>query len=354
MDAFSIRYLGLSGFTMSATVKQIKEESVRNLWKGGLAVLAAMAIGGVTATGALAQTVRAWTPKPIELAPYVKGNKPHTKLSEVLANKDPFKTWRHKVVDDKHLKADYVGLKVGDSTRTRLVADHRTAFIVWDGQIEVTIQGQTPFVATKGFMVQVPFRLAFTLKNVGSTPSLHFEIFNADSTVLYPENSATLPKPPKVNGSDQGWYLSRLDAPDTYERQGTPVFYDFLASPAAGAFVSDDRMFVNRIRGQARNCDPQPATSIGHFHVDYAEFWFIMEGQISYNIEGLPFFVSEPGDIVYVPAGRWHSAANHCPGFDTRIAINGYPRGSHHWPVTQPAVPPIDGPPQHAQAPDLN
>ena len=159
---------------------------MRNLWKGGLAVLAAMAIGGVTATGALAQTVRAWTPKPVELAPYVKGHKPHTKLSEVLADKDPLKTWRHKVVDDKHLKAEYVGLKVGDSTRTRLVDDHRTAFIVWDGQIEVTIQGQTPFIATKGFMVQVPFRLAFTLKNVGSTPSLHFEIFNADSTFLYP------------------------------------------------------------------------------------------------------------------------------------------------------------------------
>jgi hypothetical protein len=96
------------------------------------------------------------------------------------------------------------------------------------------------------------------------------------------------------------WYLSRHDAPDSLTRQPEPIFYDFFAQPAAGAFVSDDRMFVNRIRGQAFNCNPQPPTSIGHFHVDYAEFWFIMEGQISYNIEGLPFFVAEPGDIVYV------------------------------------------------------
>jgi len=329
---------------------------VRNLWKGGLAIAGAIAISAMGMTGALAQTVNAWTPKPLEPAPYVKGHKPHTKLSEVLADKDPFKSWTHKVVDDKHLRAEYVGLKVGDATRPVLVADHQTAFIVWEGEIEVTIQGVEPFVATKGFMVRVPFRREFSLKNVGSTPSLHFAIWNANATILYPQASATLPKPPKA----QGWYLSRLDAPDSLTRQPEPIFYDFLAQPAAGAFVSDDRMFVNRIRGQARNCDPQPATNIGHFHVDYAEFWFIMEGQISYNIEGLPFFVAEPGDIVYVPAGRWHSAANHCPGFDTRIAINGYPRGSHHWPVAaQPPVPPIEGgrpphagrPPQHAQNP---
>ncbi|MEO4000467.1 cupin domain-containing protein [Mesorhizobium sp. CAU 1732] len=314
-----------------------------NLWKGALAIVAALAIGGVAVTGAIAQTVNAWTPKPVAAAPYKAPHKPRTTIADVRAKIAPpnqSKTWRVPVVEDKHLRAAWHQLAVFDSTPTLRVADHQTAFIVWEGQIEVTIQGVEPFVATKGFMVRVPYRRAFSMKNVGTVPSLHFEIFNADATILYEESSATLPKPP----SRMNWYLSRLDAPDSLTRQPQPIFYDFLASPAAGAFVSDDRMFVNRIRGQARNCDPQPATSIGHFHADYAEFWFIMEGQISYNIEGVPFFVSEPGDIVYVPAGRWHSAANHCPGFDTRIAINGYPGGSHHWPVNnQPPTPPISG-----------
>lgn len=316
---------------------------MRSLLKVGLAILGAIAVSAVGVTGALAQSTYSWTPKPKKLAKYENGHVPHTKLSEVLAGKHPSKSWTHKVVDDKHLRAGWVGLKVGDSTRPLRVTDHQTAFIVWDGQIEVTIEGVAPFVATKGFMIRVPFRRLYSLKNVGETPSLHFGIWNADSSFLYPQDSATLPKPPKVNGKDQVWYLSRHDAPDSLTRQPEPIFYDFFAQPAAGAFVSDDRMFVNRIRGQAFNCNPQPATNIGHFHVDYAEFWFIMEGQISYNIEGLPFFVAEPGDIVYVPAGRWHSAANHCPGFDTRIAINGYPRGTHNWPVTtQPPVPPIE------------
>jgi mannose-6-phosphate isomerase-like protein (cupin superfamily) len=130
-----------------------------------------------------------WTPKPTQLAPYEKGHVPHTKLSEVLAGKDPLKSWTHKVVDDKHLRAEYVGLKVGDATRPVRVADHQTAFIIWEGEIEVTIQGVEPFVATKGFMVRVPFRREFSLKNVGTTPSLHFGIWNANATILYPQNS---------------------------------------------------------------------------------------------------------------------------------------------------------------------
>jgi hypothetical protein len=190
-------------------------------------------------------------------------------------------SWRHKVVDDRTLKADYVGLKAGDATRRTLSADHRRAFIVWEGQIEFNIQGQTPFVATKGFMVQVPFRLPFTLTNVGSTPSLHFEVYPAESTPLYPEDSATLPEPPQ----DQGWYLSGLDAPDTYARQGTPVFRNFLASPSSGEFVRDDRMFLNAIRGR--------------------------------------------GGVNPPPEHR-------------QVVINGFPRGSRHWPETQPPVPPLD------------
>ena len=58
---------------------------MRNLWKGGLAILGAIAISTVGVTEALAQTVNAWSPKPTTLAPYVNGNKPWTKLSEVLA-----------------------------------------------------------------------------------------------------------------------------------------------------------------------------------------------------------------------------------------------------------------------------
>lgn len=316
------------------------------LMKSTLALVGALVVGAAGITAASAQvssTVNVWAPKPVAPAPYKSPHKPRTTLEDIrskIATPNKLKTWKVPVVDDKHLKASWQQLAVGDATPSMRVLDHQTAFIVWEGEVEVSIQGQDPFVATKGYMIRVPFRRAFQLKNVGSVPSLFFEIFNANATIAYPADSATLPKSPA--GTD--WYLTQLRDMDSLTRQPQPIFVDFLAAPSAGAFVSDDRMFVNRIRGQAGNCNMQSPTALGHYHADYAEFWFIMEGQIQYNIEGLDPFVSEAGDIVYVPAGRWHSAANYCPGFDTRIAINGYPYGSHNWPNTnQPAKPPVSG-----------
>jgi mannose-6-phosphate isomerase-like protein (cupin superfamily) len=311
---------------------------VKNLWKGGWGILGAIALSAVAVTEAQAQA-RAWTPKPTQLAPYENGNVLRTKLSEVLADKDPSVSWRHKVVDDVNVKAAWVGLKVGDSVRPRIVADHRTAFIVWDGQVQVTIQNQTPFIATKGFMVQVPYRLQFTLKNVGSTPSLHFEVFNANRVVLYPANSATLPKPTKGNDlttENNAWYLSGLEPADNYTREGTPMSRDYFASPSSAVFVKDDRMFMSAVRGV-----PPPSADSDYFQVSGGEAWFVMEGQMGFWSEGSDFVAADPGDVVYIPAGRFHRASFYGAGFSTGVVINGYPLGSHHWAETQPPVPPV-------------
>jgi len=60
------------------------------------------------------------------------------------------------------------------------------------------------------------------------------------------------------------------------------------------------------------------------FHQESAEFWYIALGQIRYNIEGLPVFVADPGDIVYVPKQRWHLASFAGDGASCRIAMNAF------------------------------
>ncbi len=321
---------------------------MRNLWKGGWTILGAILFSLVAVTEAQCANsgISAWSPKPTA-PPYVNGNQVWTKLADVLAGKDPSQTWRQVIVRDDALTGTYVGMKVGDSTQGKLSADHRFNFIVWDGQIQVTIQGQTPFVATKGFMVQVPLRLEYKLANVGTVPSLHFEIRTPETVDLYPESAATLPPPP----SGKDWYLSQIDAPDTYARLSTKLVYrDYLASPSQAEFSHDDRMFVNAIRGSGSSSPPN-GSDPGHFH-SFGEFWFIMEGRISYLIEGFSYFAATPGDIVYATPGRWHLAGNDPPTTlrSTRIAINGYPAGQHHWPVTQPAVPPHQDTPPATRA----
>ena len=54
-----------------------------------------------------------------------------------------------------------------------------------------------------------------------------------------------------------------------------------------------------------------------------------MLGQIRYTIEGLPTFVADQGDIVYVPKQRWHLASFAGDSMSARLAMNGYPDLAH-------------------------
>ena len=57
----------------------------------------------------------------------------------------------------------------------------------------------------------------------------------------------------------------------------------------------------------------------------------MLEGKIDYQIEGVPFFTAEQGDIVYAPQGRWHRASFGGQGMATRLAINPRPEGMHNY-----------------------
>ena len=291
--------------------------------------------GSVTAQGAAAP-VLGWTPKPTTLTPYTAPHKAWTKLSDVLAAHRGQASWRQEVVNDKHMIAAWVQSAPGTKTKSRMFADTRYAMIVWDGEVRVSIQGQEPFVARKGFIVQVPFRVPFTLETVGTKPSLMFEALPQTPVTIYSADETPPAAPPGT-----AWYKARLQGQDTYERQQAPnepwrskPYFDFFGSVAnlpggTKSVVRDDRMVWNIIRGQG--IPRQPDTVKGHFHLDYSEFWLIAEGKISYLIEGMDYFEAEPGDVVYVPPGRFHRAQFAGSGMSTRMPINGFPSGSHHF-----------------------
>ena len=148
-------------------------------------------------------------------------------------------------------------------------------------------------MASKGFLVQVPYRIPFRMETVGDKPSLRFEVTVAGASVLYPNNAGYQPKP--IDGVQ--FVPVTFSGRGAYTDQNRP-YLDFetqivKGGQRAGAFVTDDRGFANLIRG--RGAAPPPETDKGHFHLDYAEFWYIMEGQIDYLIEGLPLISANKG-----------------------------------------------------------
>ena len=81
---------------------------------------------------------------------------------------------------------------------------------------------------------------------------------------------------------------------------------------------------------------PPPPADKGHFHTESSEFWFILLGQIRYTIEGMPTFIADQGDIVYVPKQRWHLASLAGDGMSARLAMNGYPDLAHSFDAPDP------------------
>jgi mannose-6-phosphate isomerase-like protein (cupin superfamily) len=73
------------------------------------------------------------------------------------------------------------------------------------------------------------------------------------------------------------------------------------------------------IRGMAVPTPPE--SDQGHFHIDYSEFWYIMEGKMTYKIEGVPVFTADQGDVMYAPHGRFHRTSFAGDGVATRLAI---------------------------------
>ena len=274
-----------------------------------------------------------WVPKKTPVQAYVAPNKPWWKLADVLALHKGQANWSQPIVRNKDLAADWHQLAPGARTPEVLSADNRVAMIVWSGQVRVSIKGQEPFVASKGFEINVPLRLPFTLETVGSAPALWLEIHEAGDIPIYPETS-TPAKP--ADGKGYTYTKAILSGGDgVYDGTNKPYldyYKDVIGADArAGAFIASDHMFVNNIRG--KGTPTPPPSNLGHFHTNYSEFWFIMEGNVDYQIEGVPFFTASAGDVVTAEVGRWHRASFGGPVGQsaTRVAINPFPRGLHNY-----------------------
>jgi mannose-6-phosphate isomerase-like protein (cupin superfamily) len=253
-------------------------------------------------------------------------HKPHTKLPDVLARHKGQADWAETIVEDESLFAQWISMSPGAKTPRRMNGDTREWWIVWSGTLRFTIDGREPIVATKGMMVQVPYRTLYQIENIGNEPALRFEVNVARARKLYPmdEKPATVPGfeyiPTRVTGGK--------GVLDSQNRQVVDFSKVVSGEERGGAFVTDDRSFANIIMGNYQR--PQPGNK-GHYHEEGGEFWLIMLGTIRYNIEGLQEFEAQEGDVVYVPRQTWHLAsfAGKEGLRSCRLAMNGFPYQAH-------------------------
>jgi mannose-6-phosphate isomerase-like protein (cupin superfamily) len=286
-------------------------------------LLVAVELAAQTSAPAPAPQV-VWSPKAAAPPAWTPPHRPHVKLADLLASHKGRADWTETLVDDETLHAQYVSMGAGGTTRRRMNADTREWWVIQDGQIRFTIDGQEPFVASKGYLVQVPYRTFYTLETIGDRPSLRLEVNIARARKMYPVEEPPAP----VAGVE--YVRARVAGRGNYDGGNKPSV-DFNAVLAGTdrtrQFVVDARGVANIILG--RGIPPPSPADKGHFHTESSEFWFILTGQIRYTIEGLPTFIADQGDIVYVPKQRWHLASFAGVGMSARLAMNGYPDLAH-------------------------
>ena len=282
-----------------------------------------------------------WAPKPNKLQDYTGVNKPVTRLSEVLAKHKGQANWSEDVIETERYSAKWIQMGPSEKTRTLFHSDDRTFWVVWSGQIRFTIHGQAPFIASKGFLVQVPFRVPYSMETVGNEPSLRFEVTRGGSIPSYPATREEQNAPPPRDGH----HYVKVSYPPTLVAGGmdsytdkNKLYLDFMkdfvekyptGGPPGHLFMGDHDNQAAIIRGMG--VPIPPATNKGHFHIGNDEFWFILEGKIAYEMEGKGLIVSQAGDVVLALPGRFHRAS-FAPGqMDTRLAFNRSPTMLHNY-----------------------
>lgn len=268
-----------------------------------------------------------WAPLPVEPNEWIAPNKPLTRLSELRSKHAGELNWTETVVSDNLFHADYISMAPGAKTPRRFHPDNRAWWIVQDGQIRFTIEGQEPFVASKGFLVQVPHRLVYSMETVGDKPSLRLEVTVANSSTMYPIDETPTP----VSGVK--YVRARVaTVKGAYDKANVP-FIDYnqtiagnaKAKPNQDQFIGDSHGIANIIRGDPKTQAPARDEDKGHLHETGPEFWFILEGQMEFKIGSVPVFVADQGDVVYAPAKTWHRIRFAGASMATRLAIVGYP-----------------------------
>src|SRR4051812_7557211 len=195
-----------------------------------------------------------WAPK-YEPAKYPPGHKPHTKIADLKAKHKSEANWREVIVNDDHLKSEYIQMSPGTKVSRRFHPDTREWWVVMDGEIRFDIEGQDSFVAKKGSMVQVPMQTIYSMEVIGNKPALRFETNIAKAKTLYPRDV----KPPELPGAT--WIpvvLNRKAQPYGYDNKPVINLYDLEKSPdyKGSRFVHDDRAVSNIIYGYAKTLPP--------------------------------------------------------------------------------------------------
>ena len=259
-----------------------------------------------------------WAAQKVPETPYTGVNKPVTHIADVLKAHKGQASWDQQVMLTRDFDGHYVSLAPGEKTKCMFYADDRVFGWIYSGQVKITIDGQKPVTATKGYLFDVAPRLSYCMENTGKVSAVLYRSTPAGQVPSYPVSETPTPI--------KGWrYIkARITSTGGYDAPNQP-FLDFDAYAAKGGksrnFAWDGHTSAHIIRKEGITKLPPP-TSWGHFHENMVEAWLVIEGKLDVLISGIGVVHGQTGDLIQVANERWHRATC-APGTGscTRLAM---------------------------------
>jgi mannose-6-phosphate isomerase-like protein (cupin superfamily) len=275
---------------------------------------------------------------------YAAPQKPIHRLSELKAKYKGQAAWREVAVKDGELHAEYHSVPAGTKVSPRMHPATASFLVVFEGEMRWQIEGQEPFTAKRGSIVNIPAYTIFSYDVTSTVPTIYIEVNPIHFDTIYP---ASEPPPAALPGREviKAAFNQRKPAP--YVAPNKPHFNlhdSIIANPArpGGVQVLTDHLYANANYGFADPQDPanpnrataKPAPAgpgLPHLHPGNAEWWIVLTGQIKGVFETGEVIGSE-GDIMYAGPYMLHHMSNYGPGGSCRIAI-GWFNPDHFDPV---------------------
>lgn len=307
------------------------------------AVTLVLSVGVLSAGPAAAQaggekgpTRIVWAAQKVPESVYTAPNRPVWHIKDILKAHQGQQSWDQQVLLTRDFDGHYVSLAPGEKTKCMFYADDRVFGWIYSGQVKITIDGQQPVTATKGYLFDVAPRLSYCMENTGSQPVVFYRSTPAGQMPSYPESETPTPM--------KGWrYVkARITSTGGYAEPNRP-FLDFNSYAAGGGkstdFAWDGHTSAHVIRSAGITKLP-PDTSWGHFHENMVEAWVVIEGNLDVLISGEGLVHAQTGDVVQANNERWHRAT--CApntGSCTRLAMTPRNREGqvHYFQVDTPA-----------------
>jgi mannose-6-phosphate isomerase-like protein (cupin superfamily) len=287
-------------------------------------------------------------PKPVQPTPYKPPMKPLTRLADLKAKHWGQSNWSELVILDNNTRAYVISAAPNSRVSRRLYADSPAWWVVQEGRIRFEIEDDNgkfqTFEARKGSYVFAAERHLFALEVIGDQPAIRFEVTLADATPVFDAK-------PEGAGSGEIEYIpvtldtgrNPLDVPNP---GGKPDrihvnIEDLEAAHKGQSAWSEPAMRKNRVRGNfiyghTSDNPRHPPGYRGHMHADFAEFWIVLRGQLTWKLEGIekPILAGE-GDIVYAPPKTFHEPEFYGSGPACRLTSSTYPSANHIYDAPQ-------------------